>query len=502
MAFICLPQKIWIILKVHIRQQFLTIVFLTGITSLSFPPCMAQTLTEKSAEEFIDKLIHTPDQLKTILKRKNLLETERLGITYKGVENKFLISYEPNRYQKEMIIEGKLDYQYNVSSVSSDFSKITLLLDNEPETAKDFYFDKDSLISPIEFFTGEWNQIESKYFRIYSESTELLNEFSIDKLDQFVEETIKILDINKDNDKLLADKKIIYILCESEESVKKITGYSSRGQYNLAYDAIVSTYNAHLHEIAHLLVNYKLKENNLFTHPFLQEGIAVALGGRGGLAKEPLFSFAEFALLNNFIDQKQLFDIDSFSGIDASITYPVSGYLLYLYNKNFDTSEFLKLYSEFGSDTREKIPKIPSSLFSFQRTAADTFEYIEFIGKENIPDDLRLIANDGENQISSNEEWYYFSLSDTVLIASDIPVENFKSNKFSEIFPERPYPDVQYLISVNEAEIAIYDLYTNDLLTNYIASFHENPTPIPFIENRVYFRIRKEFFNSSLIRLE
>ncbi len=54
--------------------------------------------------------------------------------------------------------------------------------------------------------------------------------------------------------------------------------------YVVSHDIVVSTYSAHFHELAHLLMNFKLKQPHLYTHPFFLEGLlwpwAVGAGRR------------------------------------------------------------------------------------------------------------------------------------------------------------------------------------------------------------------------------
>ena len=208
----------------------------------------------------------------------------RLGTSYQTDTPKFLISYLPSEKLRLKALNKEITYELSYKALEENYGSLTLQFDDPHHSQFTYYFYTDSYVSPITFFTRNWKVIESKYFQFRVEDPTQFNEFSIAALDAFVDSCGAILTLSNEDMAMLAREKILYVLTESEQSIKNITGYASRGQYNLAYDAVISTYNAHFHEVAHLLINFKIRRPKLYTHPFLQEGIAVALGGRGGLS--------------------------------------------------------------------------------------------------------------------------------------------------------------------------------------------------------------------------
>ena len=83
-----------------------TLIFLLIITVpfQIFP--QQNSLTHKRASQFIEAMINNSDSLDSFVLPEELAISKRLGITYEGVKNKFLISYEipseilPDRRQR------------------------------------------------------------------------------------------------------------------------------------------------------------------------------------------------------------------------------------------------------------------------------------------------------------------------------------------------------------------------------------------------------------------
>lgn len=471
-----------------------TLFFLVFLT-FSICPLLAQSISDALATRFVNTLINEPENVHQFLDIEDLYTSQRLGISYEASPAKFLLSYDFTNEQRIMLQSGTLDFRYEVLVLEGDFSKLNIQLNDESQTVKQFYFFRNSLISPISFFTKDWSTTESRYFKFYSKNTAYINTYSIQKLDQFVEKLIRLLDLSDEKIARLATEKIDYFFADSEQTIKALTGYASKGQYNLAYDAIVSTYNAHYHEVAHLLLNYKLEELPLYAHPLLQEGFAVAMGGRGGLAKMPLLSFASFALENGIIYPKLLSNPTDFLQTGASITYPVAGLLVSDFISEQGIEVFLMHYKAFSSGTREEIRTLPEDLFISPISAKKKYELIEVLSDSDTFSTLNSMASIGKNRILEDQDSYYFSLTDSVLITSDLELsQNYKSLKFLELFPTKTYSGEHLLINVNDSEIAVYDLYSNELITNYVIGFQNNPKPTRSNDGTFRFRLSKKVF--------
>jgi hypothetical protein len=133
----------------------------------------------------------------------------------------------------------------------------------------------------------------------------------------------------------------------------RLTGYSARGMYDLANDYIISAYNCHYHEIAHLLMNYKLKSLSLYTLPLFQEGFAVAYGGRGGKEPAAILEMGLFMVKSQFLDYDSLLNKAGFNQYDASVSYPVAGLYTQFLIETIGIEKYLDLYTNYTAAASE-----------------------------------------------------------------------------------------------------------------------------------------------------
>lgn len=429
--------------------------------------------------------------------------SHRLGISYQTDIPKFLISYLPTDELRLKALNKDINYVLSYKALEENYGSLTLQFDDPQHSQFTYYFYTDSYVSPITYFTRNWKVIESKYFQFRVENPTQLNEYSIAALDAFVDSCGAILTLSNENMALLAREKILYVLTESEQSIKNITGYASRGQYNLPYDAVISTYNAHFHEVAHLLINFKIRMPKLYTHPFLQEGIAVALGGRGGLSPEPLFTFSDFALQSGFLEVGDLLSLSGFAQIPPGMSYPIAGFVVqnFIEEHGFDT--FIRLYKQYSAQKFDDIPSIENEDFEIEVLNSAPYKSLNLLDEDFEFTSLSKLATLGNNSIYEDAEAYYFIVADTLLIESDLHLSNsnYLSSKFEEVFPDQEYHQQQYLLIVNDAEIAIYDLFTNTLLTNFVAGFQINPTPLRSEDTYIKFSIDKKVLKQQILKI-
>lgn len=478
------------------RLPLFLVFFLCSISGFSQPSL------ENKIKMWGDMLIMNPSnpQITQIQDAGEQTLSHRLGIRYQTSTSKFLISYLPPENLRLNALNKEIPYELSYQSLEENFGVLTLRFDDSKHSEFQYYFESDTYISPITYFTRNWKVIESKYFRFKVEDSAQWNEFSIASLDAFVGSCGSLLKLSDADMALLAREKILYILSESEQSIKNITGYASRGQYNLAYDAVITTYNAHFHEVAHLLVNFKFRTPTLYTHPFLQEGIAVALGGRGGLSPEPLFTFADFALQSGFLEAGDLLTLSGFAQTPPSMSYPVAGFVVQNFIAEHGMDTFLKLYKQYSSNKFEDIPSIDNEDFEIEVMNSAPYKSLNLLDENFDFTSLNTIDTCKNNSIYEDAEAYYFNIKDTLLIESDTNLSPtiYQSSKFEEVFPDDDYHQQRYLLIVNDAEIALYDLFTNTLLTNHVAGFQRNPTPFRTDNSSFKFSIDKGVLNALI----
>ena len=474
----------------NIIIKSLFIFFYLTITSLS------QSLSNKRATQFINAIINDCDSLENFSYPEELQISKRLGITYTGIKNKFLISYEIPVQIIEEIKNKKVDYNVNIEQIDDDYSILHFEV-KQKNYKTSYYFKNNYLISPPYFFYKEWEKIESGHFIFYISDPEYFNQYSVYRLEDFISDIFSVLNYTKDETQQLKEEKIIYILCKDEVEIEKLTGYKARGMFNLAYDYIITTFNCHYHELLHLLINYKSKDLPLYTHPFLQEGFAVAFGGRGGKEPEVIQNLGYFIAESNFFNYKELLSSDDFRNFDVSMSYPMSG----LYNdfiiSRLGIDNYLKLYLKYSADD---INGLTITLDDLLRES----EWLKFINERTHyrqikvdfdEEEFQILHEDSSYILKEDSELYLIKTDGNILISTPEKEENYYSKIFQEFYPKNKYNGERYLIRINDSEIAVYNLYTNNLIANYVSGFTLDMKPVPK-ENDLYtFCINKKIFD-------
>jgi hypothetical protein len=449
-------------------------------------------LTTERASDFIEAIINGSNSLEKLVLPEELAISKRLGITYDGVKNKFLISYEiPGEIINE-IKNKKAGYKINIEKLDEQFSILHFEVPEKNYETK-YYFENEFLTSPPYYFYKDWKKIESDHFIFYVSESEYFNDYSIRRLEKFLAKTISVLNYSGEEKERLKQEKIIYILCKDEDEIEKLTGYKARGMCNLAYDYLITTFNCHYHELVHLLINFKLKNVPLYTHPFLQEGLAVALGGRGGKEPEVILNLGQFLVESGFLTYKELLNSDDFKNNDASMSYPLSG----LYNEfmleTFQYDKYEKLYRKYSAGntngmviSEDDLPGEKSWLeFTGNRNKNNLISF------ESNESEFKTIQSDSSFILKESDSFYLIESKGNILISATDKPGNYLSKTFSEYFPDKNYNSEKCLIRINDNEIAVYNLYTNNLIANYVSGFSLDMKPVPKEDGFYKFAIRK-----------
>ncbi len=464
----------------------------------------SQTLPPERAEEFIQALIDEDDNIESFVLPEELTVSKRFNIQYDNVNFKFLISYDIEPSIKEQLLSEQLDYEFQVENLQEGYSLLKLTIP-EKNLYKEFYFKGDCLISPILYYTRRWERIESKHFIFYFSNPDLFNTYCVERLESFLNNASNILNYSEKARELLEKSKIHYFLCSDENETKKITGYSSRGMYNLAYDYIITTYNCHYHELMHLLINYKLQRLPLYTHPFLQEGFAVALGGRGGKEPKVILDLGLFLEQFDILHYSALLNKEEFINYDATLSYPLSGLYNYFLIKESGIEAYQKIYQKYSGNTSNAVTQFVSGdeLPSLENWNVFLSDY-----SKNKTIDIGLNKNgftktyeNNAFKIFESSTLYFFQTKDTILISTNIPFNNYQSKKFKEVFPNQNYAEEKYLVISNTNEISVYNLYTNNLIANYTASLTIPMRNVPVRSGYFEFFIQKDVFDEPLSQL-
>jgi hypothetical protein len=461
----------------------------------------SQVLSNGVAEEFIQSLIEESEELRNYVLPDELQLSEQLNITYDNVKHKFLISYDIDPLVKSKIINEQLNYEYKIVELLDDHSRLEFIVPSL-NYKKDFYFKGEHLISPIHYHTQGWKQIESEHFIFVISDPSLFNSYCVDNLEKFYEQAAYKLELNDEQFENIRSNKIYYFLCKDEDEIKKLTGYRARGLNILAYDYVVTTFNNHYHELMHLLINYKLQKLPLYTHPFFQEGFAVAFGGRGGKEPKVILDLGLFLQKSNMLNYTSLLSKNDFYKEDVTLSYPLSGlYNLFLINE-LGVENYLKLYLKYSGSADEVgqmvIPQNDLPSTDKWESFLDDYSKNRMVELENEGNDLNLIYEDSTIRVLENSTHYFFQMKDVFLIPDGNNFEEFQSKKFNEVFKDRKYSGDKYLITANANEVAIYNLYTNNLIANFVSSFSVPMKTVPEKNGYFEFYVLKSLFDEPL----
>jgi hypothetical protein len=472
------------------------------LTILVFFFCQEINPQSSQIQNFFRDLIEKQNDITSYIHPESLIKSERLGISYDGVSNKFLISFDIDESVKEKIKSGELSYQLKYEKLNDDYQRVNFLI-NENGYAKEFYFKDDMLIPSSSYFTGTWEKRESQYFRVFLSDPLLFNNYSIDELDNFVNIMLSLLNIEQSQKDLLEKEKIDYILCKDENEIEKVSGFNTRGIYIIAYDEIITTYNCHFHEIAHLLINFRLKNLPLYTLPFLQEGFATAMGGRGGLGRSVLFDVGLFLQKSSFIPFNSILTKTEFLSEDASLIYPVAAFYNLFLIEELGITSYLSLYLTYSGNlddisnlTIDAIKLPPTEKF---------YTYLDGYKQKEITfaaDEKFSILSEGSTwKIMESLNYYLIKTRSNLLLkSSDVPA-GYISKKFNELFPGIKYDGFKYLIQANSREINIYNLYTNILIASYSIGFSLDGKEVPAEEGYFTFYLKKDVFMEEVRKL-
>ena len=304
---------------------------------------------DDSPEKFVKALITGSEDIRNFISPGEIERSERLGISYENVRNKFLLNYSIPPEIKSFLSQNDSLINITVKDLEPGYqsAKLTIPARMYEQT---FYFKDGLYISPLTYHTKDYTRRSSKYFDFLIDDPLYFNDYSAKKLDEYIDEVAGLLNFTKEEKDLLEREKIIYIHCSDDDEIEKVTGFRTRGVNDLAYDAIISTYNCHYHEVSHLLMNYKLKDNLQPTLLFFLEGFATATGGRGGENKSLIFEIGDYLLDENYVTYSQLLPYESFKNEDPSIAYSVAG----LYNRflleHFGFDYYVNVYKRFSGE--------------------------------------------------------------------------------------------------------------------------------------------------------
>lgn len=433
--------------------------------------------------KFINLFVKDDPDVIDYIDPSELQQSNRLGITYANTPIKFLLNYTlPEDVREQITVHGE-KFHASVHQLEDNYTFVDFYLHNKSYLTQ-FYFKDGKCVSPMAYFARNFARDSSEYFDFYISNPVHFNNYSKNELDEFAKFMLDIMNFTEDEKNYLKENKIIYVLCDNDEEMKNITWMRARGIYLVANDAVATTYPVHNHEVAHLLMNYRIKTNIQPAHYFFLEGFATAFGGRGGLSTLVLQPIAEFSLKSGFVNLNSLLSMRDFAFEDASITYPVAGlYSIYsILNYGFD--KYLEDYLRF-SGSYDYISKIDSTniVLPYEK------EFMDFVRERGMKNLISIEVNKnslGNTTAHGTDYKFYKKDNDYLILLKNKlllkdPRDSFEyiSKIFTEKFPDKTYLNYKYLIEADENKINIYDLYSDILILSYNKGFDIQQRSVP-----------------------
>lgn len=475
------------------------------IILILIPSLYSQSIPQK----FFDALIYNKSEITDYINKDELNYSNRLGISYDSVKNKILIGYELPDEIKSGILSGKYKYEIIEQPLADTYTEVTVSVPDANYSRK--YFFSEGFVTNSTYYSWQWKKNESKYFTYRLEEPKYFNDYCIKRLDQFVDMIADTLGFTISEKRILEKEKIGYIFCKDEESVEKITGFKAKGMAMLGSDVVVTSYQTHFHEVAHILINYKLKKLGLYTLPFFMEGFAVAVGGRGGMAPRVVTDLGYYLQKSGILTYDSIITNDGFYSNDASMCYAVAG----LYN-SFLLSElgggkYLELYKRVNGSL-EKIKQINSA--NLKISEIELFnDYLIQYGNNSIMQVDSLDKSEPNSYVKGIfgycipiGKYYKFYIIKDLLIG---PIENEVKNDYNskllfEFSKEKNNNPLKYYLTVDNSFLKIYNLYNDEMIYSYNENLSELNIKIPVIKgfggDYFTFFILKDYLNNDFTK--
>ncbi|MCH9032485.1 MAG: hypothetical protein IIB00_09540 [candidate division Zixibacteria bacterium] len=434
--------------------------------------------------------------------------TARHGIEYENIPLKMDINSPLMRFRES-------DLSFSIRSgtfLDTGFARMEVIFSNGEEEIPHRYYLKERsgyywLVFPQDFMTRGWRIVETKYFRIHltEDQRTYLNPIAVNSLDNFVDSICEVLRISSDQQSALSESKIDYYYCTDANQVNKIAGVVAAGIYDLASDAIITSTFPHYHEIAHFLVNFRLKKLPISTLPLMGEGLATYLGGRAGRSPMILLDMAAYMLRSEMVSIQNLLELSPFhADVDAGLSYPCAALFVKFLIERTNIDSALALYSDLSARFDQTAGMTAEAISTHvARKTGETWSDIKSQFAEYYNSDLSLSNLSAYKLASVNSDLNFETNSakglgpvrmckkgDRVFVICDLDssdssektilfnvnqeLKGYKSRLFEEHFPNSLFEGYRFGLRFDRNEAGLYDYATSIMLAKYIASFDES----------------------------
>lgn len=386
----------------------------------------------------------------------------------------------------------------------------------------DYYW----LSVPQDYYAKDWPVVLSKYFRVHvhPDVERYVHRPVLDEMDRFVEETAEDLKFAGATLALIEREKIEYFYCDSDQTVRQITGQLTKGLLDLATNDIISASLPHFHELVHLMVNIRLHEVPLVTLPLLREGLAVKYGGRWGKRPEALSDLAGYLYREHFIELDSILAYDDFvvQG-QADMAYPISGQFVAFLMERLGYTKFFEMYRSCSGSVPEvrawDLVDVKEKILSFTAhqdwldLVLDFDSYLDrqlaekSVAGPGLTPKAKSILSEPQFEIFEDDEWYCFRFKSestepprgNLLFGSRTETSSQPSSLFDHQYNgQLSRGGYRFGVRYDKFEAGLYDYVTQELAAKYILSITPSSEYYDPDSNTITFRIRKKMVGQEL----
>lgn len=216
----------------------------------------------------------------------DLRRTEAMGTRYPGLEARFddnLLWSAADRAAAQARRPVLRD-----SSIEAAWARYTVLLTAPSGTGADTlrYFLRKApsgwqVTAPFAKLTAGWTARETRFFRVRATRLRDLNSDALASLDAALASACERLGVPEVARLRLERIKIEYYLCDSDATLRQLGVAPGSSAYRLAGERVVTRRLADANAASQVLVHLALKDSPRTVVPFLEAGLAAALGGAG-----------------------------------------------------------------------------------------------------------------------------------------------------------------------------------------------------------------------------
>ncbi|MBI5867549.1 MAG: hypothetical protein HZB43_04550 [candidate division Zixibacteria bacterium] len=454
-----------------------------------------------------------------------VLRSRRLDIHFEGVTAKYDCS-SPLVLFRTAIATGTAAVRITDTTVADGEPAAIAEVSSAGRTVRVRYeFIRDGqewrLASPVHASTRVWSMRETRFARIHFRDSSLINDYAVGDLDRFVDSVLGVFAVPKDRVRELEKWKIDYYLGDSVD-VKRMTGFTTEGMTYLPLDAVISRYLPHYHELVHVLVNFALRDVPLYTAPWLQEGLAVAMGGRWGKSPAVLTQMGSFLMGTGMASFDDVLTYQGFYNGSGTVdmSYALSGVLVQCLMAQHGEEQVLSLYRTVsGTDSVIQSSTIADTRQTIARTLGTTWDEItrecsEQMARntsngldpaDNLPGSIHPFFESRVLRFNARawatDSAYVFRIEvDSTRVAGAFLFRDsltgvmgpYRSRLFQRQIDKQQYSGEAVGVVFNKDEAGVYDYRTNVLVAKFASGFSPGLTISDTTGRVIQFRVSKK----------